>query len=126
MVREVPPKGGEGGMGGSILGASEDRSNLQLTAAEASVVQQESFPPYFGRGEQSMREGGRSNTGHHAQFPGEMVVVRGQEGMNPLHPSPSRMPSWCLSVVHIHGVMVRSPCLSVDRVLGFLRGAIPK
>ena len=43
-------------MGGGILGASEDGSDLRLTAAEASVVQQESFPPYFRRGEQS---GGR-------------------------------------------------------------------
>ena len=79
MVGEVPPEGGEGGMGGGILGASEDGSDLRLTAAEASVVQQESFPPYFGREEQSTREGGRSNTGRRAQFPGEMVVVRGQE-----------------------------------------------
>ena len=58
----MPPEGGKGGMGGSILGASEDGSDLRLTAAGASVVQQESFPPYFGRGEQSTREGGRGNT----------------------------------------------------------------
>ena len=75
MVGEVPPEGGEGGMGGGILGVSKDGSDLQLTATGASVVQQESFPPYFRRGEQSMREGGRGNTGHRAQFPGEMVVV---------------------------------------------------
>ena len=62
MAGGVPPKGGEGGMGGGILGASEDRSDLQLTATEASVVQLESFPPYFRRGEQSAREGGRSTT----------------------------------------------------------------
>ena len=58
----MPPKGGKGGMGGGILGASEDRSDLRLTAAEVSVVQLESFPPDFRRGEQSAREGGRSNT----------------------------------------------------------------
>ena len=46
------------------------------------MVQLESFPPYFRRGEQSAREGGRGNTGRCAQFPGEMVVVRGQEGMS--------------------------------------------
>ena len=78
-------------MGGGILGASEDRSDLRLTAAGASVVQLESFPPYFRRGEQSVREEGRSNTGHRAQFPGEMVVVRGQEGM-PVKPSPLPAP----------------------------------
>ena len=62
MVGEVLPEGGEGGMGGSILGASENGSDLRLTAARASVVQLESFPPYFRRGEQSAREGGRGTT----------------------------------------------------------------
>ena len=55
-------KGGKGGIGGSILGATEVRSDLRLTAAEASVVQLESFPPYFRRGEQSARKGGRGTT----------------------------------------------------------------
>ena len=61
-MHSLPPEGGEGGMGGGILGATKVGSDLQLTAAEASVVQLESFPPYFRRGEQSGREGGRSTT----------------------------------------------------------------
>ena len=64
----VPPKGGKVGMGGSLLGASEDGSNLRLARASplrdlvSGTTSGDVWPPLWGTmGYPATREGHQSS-----------------------------------------------------------------